>query len=78
MSTIIRGMSLLFGTGNKVALPSGWSLLEAEGEFAMGVTPSLDVYFLSKTHAYPCRVWGPEGLYPGKRYIDTATGVIAL
>lgn len=71
---------LHFGTGYKTPLPKGWKLKESPEDWAIGIAPDGQEYFLANDAAYPRRVTRERrgSLKPGDTYIDTETGVIPL
>jgi hypothetical protein len=71
---------LHFGTGYTTPLPQGWTLQESPEDWAIGIAPDGQEYFLGTDAAYPRRVTVEHrgSLKPGDTYIDMETGVISL
>ena len=71
---------LHFGTGYTTPLPPGWKLQESPEDWAIGIAPDGQEYFLGPDAAYPRRVTIEQRgtLKPGDTYINMETGVISL
>jgi len=71
---------LHFGTGYTTPLPQGWKLQESPEDWAIGIAPDGQEYFLGTDAAYPRRITVEHrgSLKPGDTYIDMETGVISL
>lgn len=69
-----------FGPDYPTTLPEGWTLVESPVDWAFGLSPDGQRHYLSRTHAYPCRIATEEErfLTLGQDYIDTENGVVEL
>ena len=76
--TITYGIKIHFGTGYATPLPEGWKLVESPGDWAIGIAPDGQKYFLGLDKAFPRRKGIPHGAKPEEYYIDTENGVIDL
>lgn len=66
---------LHFGLGFPTPLPEGWTLREAPEEWAIGIDPSGQEYYLSRAKAYPRR---QANFVKNPYMIDTKNGVVSL
>jgi len=75
--TIVYGR-FHFGTGYPTPLPPGWTLREAADEWAIGIAPSGQEYYLARDAAYPKRIATKPGgvLRPGEAYVDLKNGIV--
>lgn len=68
---------IIFGKGYPHNLPDGWVLRESADNWAYGVDPEGQVYYLTKTGAYPKRIL-PEDKgdqKTGDVYADTKNAI---
>lgn len=69
-----------FGVGYETSLPAGWVLKQSPDDWAIGISPEGQEYYLGYPYAYPRRVAiEPFGeLKAGDHYMDTEVGVLNL
>jgi hypothetical protein len=80
MKSAYSKLKFHFGTGYSTPLPEGWKIRESPEDFAIGIDPNGQEYYLAADAAYPYRVTEQQMglLKPGDKYVDLENGVVCL
>jgi hypothetical protein len=81
VSVVFSTNGLWFGLGCRRRLPEGWQLKESADDWAIGIAPDGQEYFIGARHAFPKRIaeaGNTVGFAPGEVFMDTETGVLDL
>jgi len=67
---IQHGVKLLWADDPVPPLPDGWLVRRETYGVAVAIAPDGLEYLIGEHALYPWKVWGEDGLRPGKHYMD--------